>query len=88
MEDKTAYADRSCNTLVLLHVLLAILDFRARGIVVANKFHTHVFLAATELWSIDGDEQCLDPTSLCILDIFLRNFTVAVHVPGSQKSVK
>lgn len=73
-----AYANGTGNTLIHLDVLLAILHLG--GSTVVNELHTHILLAATQLRSIDGDEEGLDATLLSMLNVFLGDLAVTVDV--------
>ena len=78
-----AYANRACRALVPVH-LVVFLYVRARVV----KFHSHVFLAPSELWRVNGDEEALDTALLRVLHDALRNFAVLVDVPkGAGKLI-
>ena len=64
--------------MVLLDVLLVFLHLGA-GIVV-DLLHAHIFLAATELGSIDGDKETLHTALLGVLDVLFGDLAVTVDV--------
>lgn len=72
------YADGSCGPLRAVDTALPCL-LHLRG-VLGFEFLPHVFLAATQLRCINGNEQTFDSTLLGMLDNSLGNFAVLVHV--------
>lgn len=72
------YADGTGNTLISPDIALTILDFGSA--VVVDGLHAHILLTTTKLGSVNGDEESLDTTLLCVLDVFLGNFPVPVDI--------
>lgn len=51
------------------------------------KLLSHVFLASSKLWGINGNEKTFDPPRLCMLDNPLRNGPVFVHVQLEEETL-
>lgn len=77
MHPGNAYADGTSDTLVLLD-LVALLYLGVGRVV--NLLHAHILFTATELRSIDGNEEALDATLLSMLHILPGDLAVAVDV--------
>ena len=72
-----SYADSPRDTLILLDIL-ALLHFGTRRVV--DLLHAHVLLSATKLRCINSDEQPFDPSFLSMLNNFLRDLSIFVHI--------
>ncbi len=77
-------ANRAGDTLVLFDILLTFLNLSAS---ITNKLHSHILLATTELRGINGDKESFDASLLGVLNIFLRNFSVAVNIAGRMSGL-
>ena len=82
---RKTYADSTRDTLVLPDALLAVLDLG--DTVLLDLLHAHVLLAATELRSIDGDEETLHAALLGVLDVLPGDFTIAVDVELDEEAL-
>jgi hypothetical protein len=72
-----AYTNSASNALVLLHIL-ALLHLSA-GVIV-DLLHAHILLTTAKLRGINGDEKTLHSASLCVLNIFFRDFAITVNI--------
>ena len=71
------HANGAGHALVLLDVL-TLLHFGS--CIVVNRLHPHVLLPASELWSVHGDEEALDPALFGMLHVLASNLVIAIHI--------
>lgn len=79
------YADCTRDTLVLPDIRLTLLYFGTSTFL--DGLHAHVLLTATELRSIDGNEESLDTSFLSMLDVSLGDPPVPVHVQLDEEGL-
>ncbi len=71
------HADSTSDTLILFDLVSLLHLCRSR---LVNLLHAHIFLTTTKLRSVDGDEETLDASLLCVLDVLPGDLTVAVNI--------